>query len=140
MITCHNDRVLPCLHASIINCLLACMPSSSYAWTFWWLPTLILKCFINRMLICIDIHMFDIHTHVHILGWWLGLKWLCSRKSVHSNALMIFLECWDDWEIKDKCISVLKCLYAWYSHALLITYSHLSLLWWSCLNPKVIER
>ena len=64
----HDDRVLPHLHTLVITCPLTCMPSSLYAWTLWCLPTPILKCFNDRMLTCIDIHMFDIHTHVHTLG------------------------------------------------------------------------
>ena len=65
--TCHDDRVLPSLRAWLITFPLACMFLSSNAWMLWWLLTLILKFFDDRMLTCIDIHMFYIHTKVHTL-------------------------------------------------------------------------
>ena len=75
MMECFFIYMLWWSHAHLHVCPLACMPSRSYAWTPWWLPTTILKCFDDCMLTCIDIHMFDIHTHVHTLGWW-NVYWL----------------------------------------------------------------
>ena len=75
MFTCLDNSMLPCLHAFIIAYPLACMPSSSNAWTLWWLPTPMLKCFNDCMLTCVDIHMFEIHTHVHTCGSW-NVYWL----------------------------------------------------------------
>ena len=73
MFTCfvhHVASMFTCLHDLMLPCLLAYMPSCSYVSMLWWLPTPMLKCFDDHILICVDFHIFDIHTHVHKLGWW----------------------------------------------------------------------
>ena len=75
VLTYFNDRMLLCLHAFIITCPLTNIPSCSYAWTLWCLPAPMFKCFDYSIHTCIDIHMFDIHTHKHTFGWW-NVYWL----------------------------------------------------------------
>ena len=59
MFTCLDDSMLPCLHTLRITCPLACMPSNSYAWTHWWLPTPMLKCFVcSHALLIMCSHMY----------------------------------------------------------------------------------
>ena len=59
MFTCLDDSMLSCLHALMITCPLACMPSNSYAWTHWWLPTPTLKCFVcSHDLLIMCSHMY----------------------------------------------------------------------------------
>ena len=61
--TCLDDSMLPFLHTLLITCLLACMPSSSYACTHWWLPTPTLKCFVcSHALLIMCLRMY--------LLWW----------------------------------------------------------------------
>ena len=64
MFTDLDDRMLPCLHAFIITCPLTNIPSYSYAWTLWCLLAPMFKCFDYSIHTCIDILMFNIHTHV----------------------------------------------------------------------------
>ena len=56
-----NDRILLRLHALTRTCPIAYMLSWSYARTLLWLDTPMLTCFV-------DIHLYDIHKHVHTLG------------------------------------------------------------------------
>ena len=82
MSTCFNDSMLPCSHALIPTCLnahmLTCpndhmLPCShalmftySYAYMLWWSHAYMLWWSHAPMVTCIDIHMFNIHTHVHL--------------------------------------------------------------------------
>ena len=102
--TCHDDRVLPCLHALMITWPLDCMPSSSFA-----------RHFDDYLLLFWNASMFDAYMHWYLHVWyphtyahtWMikcqlaqRLKWTCSTMFVHSNALKIMLECWDNREIR----------------------------------------
>ena len=112
LFTCLDDSMLPCLHAFIIAYPLACMPSSLNAWTLWWLPTSMLKCFNDCMLIYIDIHLFEIHTHVHTCGSW-NVYWLggiseCVVGCTHAQMLRRF--CLNDEDIRKLEVCVLGCL------------------------------
>ena len=63
LFTCLDDSMLPCRHTLMVTCPLSCMPSSSYAWTHWWLPTPMLKCFVcSHALLIMCSHMY--------LLWW----------------------------------------------------------------------
>ena len=103
-------------------------------------------CLNTHMLLCSHFLTFT-YFYVHML-WWSHTHLLYDFELIHENinsyehqslkhfkigALKIMLECWDDWVIWGMCTLVLKCSYectlSW-SHALLITYSRLSLLWW----------
>ena len=70
MFTCLDDSRPLMYVIFLITYPLAYMPSSSYAQTYWWLPTPMLKYFDYCMLTCIDIYMFEIHTNVHTCGSW----------------------------------------------------------------------
>ena len=63
MFTCLEDSMLPCLHTLLITCPLAFMPSNSYAWTHWWLPTHMLKCFVCSHA------LFIMCSHMYLLWW-----------------------------------------------------------------------
>ena len=139
MSTCFDDHKPICLYVFMLICLDALMITHSYIEMLWllhahmhwyshvWYPytcahSCVMKCLLARR-----------------------LKWSCRRTFMPLNALTIVLECWGDWEIRSICTWLLKCLYAWMlpceqasshdhmvicSHALLITHSHLLLLWW----------
>ena len=75
MFTCFDDHMLPyalaltiaCSHAftlwdHLLQSLHALIIPCSHAHILWWSHF--------ALLTCIDIHLFDIYTHVHILGWW----------------------------------------------------------------------
>ena len=68
VITCSNVYKLGCSNSLMITCPLTCITSCSYAWTIWWLHATVFKCFYNFMLTSIDIHSYDIHTHLHTHG------------------------------------------------------------------------
>ena len=146
MITCYDNHMLLCLHALTRTCPFAYMPWCSYAWTLLWLDAPMLTCFVDHMYLSSHFTMITCF-HVYML-WWSHTHLLYDFELIHENinsyehqslkhfkigALKIMLECWDDWVIWGMCTLVLKCSYectlSW-SHALLITYSRLSLLWW----------
>ena len=131
--TCHNDRVLPYLHVLMITCPLAYMLSSSYAWMLWWLH--------------VHMHWYSLvwypHTCAHtlmmkcLLAW--RLKWSCSSTFLCLNVLTRL--CLNAEMIERLEVCVLGCLNTHMhvrfhdhalacSHALLITYNHLTFLWW----------
>ena len=119
----------------------------SHAWTLWWLPTPVLKCFANSMLTYIDIHMFDIHTHVHTLRWW-NVYWLEGKNDCivgRFNTQMSWWLCLNAEMIGRLQVCVFGCFNAYMhicshdrmvvcSQALLITYSH-----WLCFDDKMLS-
>ena len=115
MIECSYVNMLCWSHAFNFTCPIACMPLSSYAWTLWWLPTPILKCFDDSMLTCINIHMSDIHTHVHTIRWW-NVYWL-KGKSDHIvgcfNTQMSWRLCLKAKMIERLEVCVIGCLNAY---------------------------
>ena len=58
MSTCFNDSMLPCSHALMFT--------YSHAYMLWWFHAYMLWWSHAPMVTCIDIHTFDIHTHVHL--------------------------------------------------------------------------
>ena len=116
MFTHFDDCVLPCLHALTITCPLTCMPLFSYAWMLWWLLAYMFKCFDDCMLTCINIHKFDIHTHLHIRWSYIGLE---AKVIVLSDVCA--LKCFDDYAegIGRLEVYVLGCL-----NTYILVYSH----------------
>ena len=143
MIESYYVNMLCWSHAMMIECFHVYVLWWSHAWKLWWLPTPVLKCVTNSMLTCIDIHMFDIHTHVHTLGWW-NVYWLEGKNDCivgRFNTQMSWWLCLNVEMIGRLQVCVFGCFNAYMhicshdhmvvcSQALLITYSHLTLLWW----------
>ena len=157
MLICFVDHMHLSSHAMMIECFHVYVLWWSHAWTLWWLPTPVLKCFANSMLTCIDIHMFDIHTHAHTLGWWnvywLEGKndcivgrfntqmswWLCLNAEMIGRLQVRVFGCFNAYMhicSHDHMVvcSQASCFYAhflWCSHVSMIVCSHVYMLWWS---------
>ena len=126
----------------MVTCPLTWLSSWSFACTLWWLSTPLLKFFDDRMLTIIDFHLFDIHTHLHTLGWWnvYRLEGKSNRVVGHSCAHMLWCLCLNVEVVGRFEVCVLRCLnahklicYPYHmlvcSHTLLITSQHIYLLW-----------
>ena len=100
------------------------------------------KFFDDCLFTCIDIHIFDIHTHVHTSG---SLNvyslWDISDCLVGCMCIQmlwwLYLKCLGDLENRSMCTWVLKC-----SYACVFLQSHYCLLSWSngCIFSCFIDN
>ena len=63
MFTCFDIHILLCRHVLMIIHFYVHILWWLYAWTLLWLDALMLTWFV-------DLHLYDIHKHVHTLGCW----------------------------------------------------------------------
>ena len=115
MLTCFVDHMYLSSHAMMIECF--------HVYMLWWSHGHLTVClrfhlpghFNDYLLLFWNASMFDTYMHWYLHIWyphtyahtWMikcqfaqRLKWTCSTMFVHSNALKIMLECWDDREIR----------------------------------------
>ena len=112
MFTCLDNRLLPWSNALIIT--------FSHSRMLWWLNAQVLK--------CIDIHMFNINTHVYSLWWWCVYLFGGFRDPVGRLCAQMFDKCaWMQRSLYDKrylyfVAQMLICLYA---NMLVWFYAHM---------------